>query len=206
MTANRLHEPADVAGLAGLAGLLRRSGITVECEVSGASMGRAVPAGATVRIRCDGAVGAPVGTVVAVLIGGALSVHRLVHRGRSARARGWIVSEGDANLTCDAPVRDADVVGVVDAVRLMAQSRVTGHGRLSDDEWQPVADASPRTWSRRWLASTVRRAISVGLEIDPRLARALKSLVVMAMTPFVLLRPYPAGLVRRASVAHRPGS
>lgn len=190
MSADRTPSASE---LAGLAALLRRSGMVSECEVTGESMGRAVPAGATVRIRCDGAGGAPVGTVVAVLIGGALSVHRLVHRGRSARARSWIVSEGDANLTCDAPVRDADVVGVVEAVRLTGEA------------WRPVPDAPLRTGTRRWLASAVRGAISLGLEIDPRLARALKSLVVMAMTPFVLLRPYPAGLVRRASVAHRSG-
>lgn len=165
--------------------------------MTGESMGRAVPAGAMVRIRCDGAIGAQPGTVVAVLIGGALSVHRLLHRGRSARARGWIVSEGDANLTCDAPVRDADVVGVVEAVRVVGQVRESG------DEWIPVPLALPRTWGRRVLASSVRGAISLGLELHPRVARALKSLVVMAMTPLVFLRPYPEGLVRHASVAHR---
>ena len=86
-----------------LALLLRRSGRTVECEVAGESMGSVAPDAATARIRCDGAVGAPEGSVVALLLGGALTVHRLVHRGRSARAQGWVVTEGDANLTCDAP-------------------------------------------------------------------------------------------------------
>ena len=189
-----IRSPA--ADLAGLTALLRRSGTTVECEVTGESMGRAVPAGATVRIRCDGAAGAPNGTIIAVLIGGALSVHRLVHRGRSPRARGWIVSEGDANLTCDAPVRDADVVGVVEAVR------------LDGEQWQavdtaPLRDARPRP---RPLTAMVRRAISLGLEIHPRVAQGLKGLVVLAMTPFVWLRPYPAERSRRASVAHRPRS
>ena len=184
----------SVADLAGLAMLLRRSGTIVECEVTGESMGRAVPAGATVRIRCNGATAAPNGTIIAVLIGGALSVHRLVHRGRSRRARGWIVSEGDANLTCDAPVRDGDVVGVVEAVR------------LDGEEWRSLTPAPPRVVRQRRITAMVRHVISLGLEIDPRVAQALKGVVVLAMTPFVLWRPYPADRSRHASVAHRPRS
>jgi hypothetical protein len=183
----------SAADLAGLAALLRRSGTTVECEVTGESMGRAVPAGATVRIRCDGATGAPNGAIIALLIGGALSVHRLVHRGRSRRARGWIVSEGDANLTCDAPVREGDVVGVVEAVR------------LAGGEWEPVL-AAPSSAQPRLITVAVRHVISLGLELHPRLAQALKGSVVLAMTPFVRLRPYPAERGRHASVAHRPRS
>lgn len=184
----------SAADLAGLAALLRRSGTTVECEVTGESMGRAVPAGATVRIRCDGAAGAENGAIIAVLIGGALSVHRLVHRGRSRRARGWIVSEGDANLTCDAPVREGDVVGVVEAVRRAGEA------------WESVPAAPPRSARPHPLSVAVRHVISLGLELHPRVAQALKGLVVLAMTPFVRLRPYPAGRSRHASVAHRHGS
>lgn len=181
----------SAADFVGLAALLRRSGTTVECDVTGESMGRAVPAGATVRIRCDGAIGAPNGAIIAVLLGGALSVHRLVHRGRSQRARGWIVSEGDANLTCDAPVRDVDVVGVVEAVRLAA------------GEWESVP-AAPDSARPRLLTAAVRHVISLGLELHPRVAQALKGLVVLAMTPFVWLRPYPTERSRHASVAHLP--
>lgn len=177
--------------VAGLAELLRRSGRTVECDVAGESMGRVAPDSATARIRCDGAVGAPVGSVVALLLAGALTVHRLVHRGRSARARGWVVTEGDANLTCDAPVRDAQVIGVVEAVRVVG------------GEWREVTAAAPRPFARRVLASSVRRMICAGLELHPRLAGSLKGAVVLAMTPLVWWRPYPPDAVRRASLAHR---
>ena len=186
--------PPSAADIAGLAALLRRSGTMVDCEVTGASMGDVVPDGATVRIRCDGAVDAPRGAIIAVMIGGALSVHRLVHRGRSARARGWIVSEGDANLTCDAPVRETDVVGVVDAMR------------PAGEQWRPVPGTLPHARKTRLLTATVRGIIAAALEIHPRVAQALKGAVVLAMTPLVWLRPYPAAQVRRASVAHRPGN
>ncbi len=174
----------------GLTELLRRSGRTVECAIEGDSMGSAIPDGATVRIRCDGGVGAADGTVVALLLGGALTVHRLVHRGRSSRARGWVVTEGDANLTCDAPVRESRIVGVVEAFR------------ASDEEWRPAArPARPAT--RGAIAVAARSIVCLGLECHPRMARALKGAIVLAMTPLVWFRPYPKDAVRRASVAQR---
>lgn len=176
---------------AGLATLLRRSGRSVECALTGESMGRVAPDAATVRIRCDGAVGAPTGSVVALLLGGALTVHRLVHRGRSAAARGWVVTEGDANLTCDAPVRESEIIGVVEAVRAV------------DDEWRDVTASAARPFVRRVVSSAVRWMVCAGLELHPRLAGSLKGAVVLAMTPLVWWRPYPAGAVRRGSVAHR---
>ena len=196
----------EATELAGLAALLRRSGAVVECDVSGGSMSSAVPDGATVRIRCGGALNAPVGTVVAVLIAGALSVHRLVHRGRSARARGWVVTEGDANLTCDSPLRDDDVLGIVESVRDPEASDSPGRSAV----WREVG--LPRWRPRRTrlaapLVSTlVRKLVCIALELDPRLARWTKGLVVLAMVPFVWWRPYPADRLRVASVSHRAGT
>lgn len=174
----------------GLTEFLRRSGRTVECAVEGDSMGSAIPGGATVRIRCDGGVGAVDGTVVALLLGGTLTVHRLVHRGRSSRARGWVVTEGDGNLTCDAPVRESQIVGVVEAFR------------CSEEEWRSAARPA-RPAARGAVAAAVRIVVCLGLECHPRMARAVKGVIVLAMTPLVWLRPYPRDAVRRASVAHR---
>ena len=175
--------------VAGIAAILRRSGRTVECAIEGESMAPAIPGGATVRIRCDGGVGASEGTVVALLLGETLTVHRLVHRGRSRHARGWIVSDGDANLTCDAPVGEAALLGEVESVRI-------GPGAWED----PAPPA--RRGASSIIAALARRSVVLGLEIHPRVARVIKGAIVVAMTPWVWMRPYPAGTTRRASVAH----
>jgi hypothetical protein len=184
---------ATPAQLSGLTALLRRSGATVECKVEGGSMGNVVPDGATVRIRCDGLASATEGTVVAIVIAGELSVHRLVHRGRSKRARGWLVTHGDANLTCDAPLKETDVVGRVEAVRLSEAG-----------DWLPIGEAARHAWGREALTGGVNRVVCALLELDPRAAQWAKGLVVLVMAPGVWLRPYGPGQVRTASIAHRP--
>ena len=185
----------SAAELAGLSELLKRSGGVVECAVTGMSMGAVVPDGASARVRCDGAaraIAAPrTGDVVALLLGGELTVHRLVHRGRSRRARGWVVTEGDANLTCDAPVRELHLLGVVEEIRIAA------------DEWRPPASSARHSRLQRAVSAFVRGSVCIGLEVHPRVARAIKALVVLLTTPLIWLRPYPPGAVRRASVAHR---
>ena len=173
---------------------LRGSGQLVECEIRGESMGPGMPDRSTVRIRCDGAEGAPIGAVVALRLGGALTVHRLVHRGRSPRARGWVVTEGDANLTCDAPVHEEQLVGLVDAVR------------TDTGDWRAIGIAVPIPLARGRVARAVRHLVCAALELHPRVAHIVKGGVVLAMTPVVWLRPYPAGAERRASVAHRTRS
>ena len=183
------------AQLTGLTELLKGSGGVVECLVVGASMGEIVPDGSMARIRCDGAVNAAArprtGDVVALLLGGELALHRLVHRGRSARAKGWVVTEGDANLTCDAPVQEHELLGVVEA------------SRTAEGAWRAPAPSTLRAILPRTVASVVRGLVCVGLEVHPRVARAIKGVVVAVMTPLVWLRPYPAGTTRRASIAHR---
>jgi hypothetical protein len=152
-------------------------------------MGAAVPDGSTVRIACDGMATAAEGGVVAVVIGGRLSVHRLIHRGRSRQARGWVVTHGDGNLTCDAPLREESVVGRVEAVRW---------GR--EAQWRPVLEAEPVPRRRALLTGGVRAVICALLEVDPRAARWAKGVVVLAMTPLVWMRPYGPDRVRAASL------
>lgn len=185
MSGRTVEDPGEVAGLLGL---LRRRGAAVECEVRGSSMEPAVPDGATVRIRLDGAAAAPVGAVLAILLDGTLSVHRLLARGRGRAARGWAVTHGDANTFCDPPLLAGAVLGVVTAVRL------PGSG-----EWRPPQPAPRPPLLRRLAGDAVRWTVCAALEVSPRLALLLKNAVVLALTPLVWLRPYPPGRARSNS-------
>jgi hypothetical protein len=178
--------PAEILGVLSL---LRRAAAEVECAVQGASMGTSVPDGASVRIRFDGGAGAAVGAVVAVLIAGdTFAVHRLVHRGRSSRARGAVVTSGDGNVFCEAPLPETAVLGTVTAVRLDGAQ-----------EWRPVPPPARHHVVRRVLTAVVERAVCGALELSPRLGMAVTNAVVLAVTPLVWLRPYEAGRVRSGS-------
>lgn len=179
-------DPAEVAGLLRL---LRRTGAEIDCLVQGRSMAPAIPDGASVRIRLDGAASAGPDSAVALLIGGdTFSVHRLVHRGTSKPARGFVLTHGDGNIFCDAPHPESEVLGTVVAVRLE-----------SDAAWHDVPPPLPRRFPRRALTTLVEWAVRTGLELDPRLGAAAKGVVVVLMTPLVWLRPYPADRIRSGS-------
>ncbi len=180
---------ANPAEAAGLLRLLRRSSAEIECLVQGRSMAPAIPHGAWVRIRLDGAAEAGPDSAVALLIGGdTFSVHRLVHRGTSQRARGFVLTHGDGNIFCDAPHPASELLGTVVSVRL-----------LSDGAWQDVPPPIPRRFPRRALTALVEWAVRTGLEVHPRLGAAAKGTVVLLMTPLVWLRPYPADRLRSGS-------
>lgn len=160
-------------------------------------MGAAIPDGARIRIRLDGAVHAAPDAAVAMLLSGdTFTVHRLVRRGRSPVARRFVVTHGDGNIFCDAPQRVTDLLGTVIAVR---------HPDAS--QWVPVAPpARLRLW-RRAVTLGFERIMSAALEVHPRLGVAVKNALVMVMKPLVWLRPYDAGRERTASrliVASQP--
>lgn len=178
----------DPAAIANLLGLLRRQGAEVDCDVCGSSMEPTVPEGATVRIRLDGAAAAPVGAVLAILLDGTLSVHRLLARGRAHAARGWVVTHGDANTFCDAPLPAQAVLGQVTAVRLPGAP-----------EWTAPAPAPAPPGFRRLAGGAARWAICGALEVSPRLALMVKNALVLGLTPLIWLRPYPPGRTRTTS-------
>jgi len=187
---------ADPAEIAGVLRLLQRTAAEVECQVQGRSMEPAIPHGAAVRIRLDGASGAAPGTAVALLLAGeTFTIHRLVHRGASPKASGSILTHGDGNIFCDAPLPDTALLGSVLAVRPEGQP-----------EWQPVPAPTTRPLLRRLLTGAVERMVRLALEIDPRLGGAMKGMIVLLVTPFVWLKPYPAGQTRSTSrlVGPRP--
>ena len=169
--------------------LLRRTSADVECLVEGGSMGRAIPDGASVRIRLDGASGALPQTAVAMLLGGdTFSIHRLVKRGRSPRARGFVITHGDGNVFCDAPQREAELIGTVVAVRFKG-----------DHEWRavPPPELHGLLWSLLRIAT--ERTVGGVLELSPWLSVTIKNAVVLAIAPLVWLRPYKAGQARSTS-------
>lgn len=169
--------------------MLRRSTSEIECVVSGGSMGAAIPDGSRVRIRLDGAAGAPPMTAVALLLAGdTFSIHRLVARGRSARARDFVVTHGDGNVFCDAPQRAADLLGIVIAVRGAAEP-----------EWRPVPPPQPGGRLSSAITVAFERLMRGALELSPALGIAIKNLLVLVVTPFVWMRPYPAGHGRSTS-------
>ena len=129
----------------------------VESEVRGMSMGAVIPDGARIRIEAARDRTAT-GTVIAFFAGGRTVVHRIRWRRHRGRARGWLVTQGDAMRLPDVPVfRDA-VIGCVVAVR-------TGDGA-----WQPLP-APPRAPRRdRALSWIVFAASVVLLELHPPLA------------------------------------
>jgi len=168
--------------------LLRRSAAEVECVVAGDSMASAIPDGATVRLQLDGATGAAPGTAVGLLLGGdSFSIHRLIWRGRSRRAQGFVVTHGDGNVFCDAPQRESALLGTVAAVR------------VGDGSWSPVPPARRQRLFRRLVTGSFERLMCGAIELSPRLGLVLKDALVLVVTPFVWLRPYEAGRHRATS-------
>jgi hypothetical protein len=179
-------DPAEVATLLRM---LRRTAAEVECVVQGVSMGSAIPDGASVRIRLDGGASAPPQAAVALLLGGdTFSVHRLIRRGRSRKARGFVITHGDGNLFCDAPHSEAELLGTVVAFRTPGQT-----------EWAAVPPSARQGMLRHTVTPAFERLMGAALELSPGLATAVKNALVLAMTPLFWLRPYQSGRGRSTS-------
>jgi hypothetical protein len=173
--------------------LLRRASAEIECVVQGGSMGTAIPDGASVRIRLDGGASAQPGTAVALLFAGdTFAVHRLIRRGRSPQARGYVVTHGDGNIFCDAPRREAELLGTVLAFQPA--------GRV---DWDPVPPRDRRGLLRHTVTPAFERLVCAALELRPSLATAVMQALVLTITPLVWLRPYGAGRERCTAIVHR---
>jgi len=147
---------ADPAALAVVMALLGRRDGAVESTVRGSSMGDTLADGTRIRIR--GRQGVPeVGQVVVAVGGATLIAHRLVGIGRSARARGFLLTRGDGSLLCDWPIPVSDVVAVATEYRTSA-------------EWQPLPLPRRRPWWARVRAAAHRALMQGAMELDPRVA------------------------------------
>jgi hypothetical protein len=150
---------ADAREVIAVASLLGREARVIESTIVGESMGRALPAGSRVKIRC-GMNPAHIGTVAVVVVDGVLFAHRIVGRGRGRRARDYLVTRGDRTVLCDAPVEEDRVIGIVAECR-------------DGDGWRPVPGAAARPPLRAWVAAVHREAMLGALEVHIALARGL---------------------------------
>ena len=128
----------------------------LESVVHGISMGRTLAPGSTIRIELAQRPTYRVGDVVAFLAGRRLIVHRLVYRGNSRMARGFLLTRGDANLIPDAPVPEANVLGPVSAFR-------------SDADWLTLY-GRPRSSSAGAMSAVFLLVVIVALRISPKSA------------------------------------
>jgi hypothetical protein len=148
---------ADPRRASAAAQLFRDASAAIESDVRGVSMGSVIPDGA--RIRIDSADMLLTGTVVAFHAAGRTVVHRIRWQRRAGRARGWLITQGDAMRLPDVPVRLDAVIGRVTALR------------CDDGTWRPLA-APPRAPRRdRALSWIVFAASVVLLELHPPLSR-----------------------------------
>lgn len=92
-----------------------RSGKRTSFAIRGGCMWPTIRAGD--RVRVGPLQRAPrIGDVLICYRGTHMVAHRVVQHYRDARGESWIRCRGDAALAFDAPVRPAEVLGVVDAI------------------------------------------------------------------------------------------
>ena len=99
--------------LRAFASLLKQNERSFDCEVRGRSMGAALADGSHIQVLSGASRGFVPGQVVAFLCGDAVIAHRVVHAGRRGRARGHILTRGDACLLPDPPMPVEAVLGPV---------------------------------------------------------------------------------------------
>jgi hypothetical protein len=140
---------------------LFRSGAlgVVISEVSGMSMGSAIPHGARIRIA-PGAIPYRPGTVVAFVAAGRTVVHRIRWQRRWGRGRDLVITQGDGMLLPDMPVERTAILGPVLAVN-------------TSDAWRSIDTPRVRPRRERVLSLLVFAAGAMLLEIHPPLARSL---------------------------------
>jgi hypothetical protein len=143
------------------AAALFRSGALGEVisEVSGMSMGSAIPHGARIRIAPSTVPSRP-GTVIAFVAASRTVVHRIRWQRRWGRGRRFVITQGDGMLLPDMPLERTAILGPVLAVD-------------TSEGWRPVDPPPIRPRRERALSFLVFAAGAMLLEIHPPLARSL---------------------------------
>lgn len=136
------------------------AGREVDVAAEGCSMGATIPTGVTLRLRKTDPATLASGDVISFVSGGRLVTHRVVARGRGARARHWLIVRGDARRSCDEPVSEDDVLGLVTS---------SLNGARHDAIPAPRARG---TWDRI-VMSVLKALVQVALEISPTAAAAV---------------------------------
>lgn len=140
--------------------LFRKAQGVLECQLRGGSMGRAIPAGARIRIRCMDPESSHTGQVIAFLVGSGICVHRIVYRGRWRRTKNYLITQGDHCLLPDGPVKLESVLGPV--------TECEHEGR-----WEPPGTPQRRKPVTRLVAFVVLTTLAGVLEINVKLAQWL---------------------------------
>jgi Peptidase S24-like len=131
---------------------------TLESRVQGWSMGKTLPDGARIRIRCSPREAYPRGEVVAFLNEGKIVVHRVIRTGRGRRGRSYLLTRGDSLLLPDYPVHNTSVLGPVIAFQ-------------SSEAWQSPREGVPRPAGKRLLSAIAVGLVGAALDVDVRLGR-----------------------------------
>ena len=152
------EEPlGPVEALEALAPLLKRVASEVVISHHGVSMHPTIPNGSSIRVRCHEGTEAVPGDVVAMRTASGLVTHRLLYRGRGARAEAYVITRGDALWLPDAPLPAETLLGVVTQVEI-------------DGRWQEVG-ASSLGGLRSFAGRCSLAAMSVALELHVDFAR-----------------------------------
>jgi len=154
MPARHVPSPAEEQLLA-FGTLLARSGKIIESEISGTSMGRALPAGARIRIQPLPGGNYGVGQIVAFVRGSTIFAHRVAYRTKQG-----LLTRGDNHSWCDLPVPVDAVLGLV------TEWWING-------EWQRIAAVPQDSPEQPWIIRALETAVHAGMRIDIRLARRI---------------------------------
>jgi hypothetical protein len=142
--------------------LLARSGKIIESEISGTSMGKALPPGTRIRIQPLSTGDYSVGQIVAFVSGSTIFAHRIAYRTKQG-----VLTRGDNHSWCDLPLTVGEVLGLV------TEWWING-------EWQRFADVPQGSPEQPWRIRVAETAVRVGMHMDIRLARRI-SRVLMRM-------------------------
>jgi len=163
MSARREHGPER---LRAFASILKQNERSFECEVRGRSMGETLRDGTRIRVESGESKSYVPGQVVAFLCGDAVIAHRIVHTGRRGRARGHLLTRGDACFLPDPPMPVEAVLGPV--------MTLDGAGAAGS----PPPPAPSRAGLRALSREMVTRAISTLMVVHPALAqRAVRAFI-----------------------------
>jgi hypothetical protein len=154
MPAHPVPSPTEEQFLA-FGTLLARSGKIIESEISGTSMGRALPAGTRIRIQPLPAGDYGVGQIVAFVRGSTIFAHRIAYRTKQG-----VLTRGDNHSWCDLPMPVDAVLGLV------AEWWTNG-------EWRRFADVPQLSPEQPWRIRMVETAVRAGMHVDIRLARRI---------------------------------
>ena len=153
---------ADPARVLLLVANLRGPGRSIESTVRGMSMHGCLAPGDHIRIEIEQQRQYASGTVIAFLVGDALVVHRVVHRGRAGTAAGLVLTCGDAPIVPDQPVSQDQILGRVSGV-------------FQNGGWIGPGEISRRSLRARMLRAVIQWSTTALLYLSPGLTAMLLS-------------------------------